>query len=390
MPTSRLLNKESSAGTWLLLRSGLLWMVAALVLASCASCAGVPSSGGEQAAKQIAARIEQLERVLKAAPASEQTAYELQRLQRSRRALEAGYLYASLYDLQPLMVENATRQYTESKRELDQAGFDVFDREWQSVGPQLSQQDKSLTKAGVDALPAAVRALVQSAQEQSRSLYQSARLYGRETTTPYGLHYIGQAKGFMDFAVWSAGLAFPRGPAGPVARAPEKEIAALERELLQSYQRPDATKQQGQFNEVSAQLKFAGDLNQQGKPLAALQTYLEASLMFGLMDAPSVNASDLDKLQKQGQQLKARFNAGPHDQSVGRMYWEVAENNLAVPAGDKSSERAAQRAAIILEKVLPRYFQYSEGAVGPAAPVAAATAPGNARVRVTLVRWPYT
>jgi hypothetical protein len=161
---------------------------------------------------------------------------------------------------------------------------------------------------------------------------------------------------------------------------------------LQSYQRPDATKQQGQFNEVSAQLKFAGDLNQQGKPLAALQTYLEASLMFGLMDAPSVNASDLDKLRKQGQQLKARFDVGPHEQSVGRMYWELAENNLAVPAGDKSSERAAQRAAVILEKVLPRYFQYAEGAaeVGPAAPVAAATAPGNARVRVTLVRWPYT
>jgi hypothetical protein len=228
MPKSRLLKKESSARTLLLRRrSGLSWMFAALVLALCASCAGVPSSGGEQAARQIAARIEQLERVLKAAPASEQTAYELQRLQRSRRALEAGFLYASLYDLQPVMVENATRQYTESKRELDKAGFDAFDREWQSVGPQLSQQDKSLTQAGVDALPEAVRALVQSAQEQSRSLYQSARLYGRETATPYGLHYIGQAKGFLDFAVWSAGLAFPRSAAGPGARAPEKEIAIL-------------------------------------------------------------------------------------------------------------------------------------------------------------------
>lgn len=365
-------------------------MVAVLVLASCAACAGVPSSGVEQPAKQIAARIEQLERVLKAAPASEQTAYELQRLQRSRRALEAGYLYASLYDLQPLVVEVAGRQYTESRRELDKAGFDEFDREWQSVGPQLSQQDKSLTQAVVDALPEAVRALVQSAQEQSRNLYQSARLYGRETTTSYGLHYIGQAKGFMEFAVWSAGLAFPRSPAGPGARSPEKEMAALERELLQSYQRPEATKQQAQFNEVSAQLKFAGDLNRQGKPLAALQTYLEASLMFGLMNAPSVNASDLDKLRKQGQQLKGRFNSGPEAQSVGRMYWEIAENNLAVPAGDKSSARAAQRAAVILEKVLPRYFQYAEGAVGPAAPVAAATAPGNARVKVTLVRWPYT
>jgi hypothetical protein len=364
-------------------------MVAALVLGLCASCAGVPSLEGEQSGKQIAAQIERLEHLLKAAPASEQTAYELQRLQRSRRALEAGYLYASLYDLQPVMVEVATREYTESKRELDKAGFDAFDREWQSVGLQLSQQDATLTEARVDALPAAVSALVQSAQEQSRSLYQAARLYGRETTTPYGLHYIGQAKGFLDFAVWSAGLPFPRSAsAQQPARAPEKEIAELERELLQAYERPDATKQQGQFNEVSAQLNFAGDLNRKGKPLAALQTYLEASMMLGLMDVPSVNAPDVNKLQKQGQELKARFNKGRQDQSIGQMYWEIAENNLAVPAADRSSERAARRAAAILERVLPRFFQYAESDDG--APVAAAAAPAGAKVKVTLVRWPYT
>jgi hypothetical protein len=176
----------------------------------------------------------------------------------------------------------------------------------------------------------------------------------------------------------------------PQARAPDKEIAGLERELLQSYQRPDAAKQQGQFNEVSAQLKFAGDLNRKGKPLAALQTYLDASLMFALMDAPAVNPSDFDRLQKQGQEIKARFTKGQQEQSVGRMYWEIAENNLAVPASDKSAERAARRAAVILEKVLPRYFQYAESGVGPGTPVAAATTASNAKVKVTLVRWPYT
>ena len=357
-----------------------------VVALSLASCAPSPSSGGERPEKQIAAQIERLERVLNAAPASEQTARELQRLRQSRKALEAGYLYASLYDLQPVMVAVAVRQYTESRRELDKAGFDAFDREWQAVGPQLSQQEGKLTDAGVNALPAAVRALVQSAQEQSRSLYQAARLYGRETTTPYGLYYIGEARGFLDFAVWSAGLPFPRSPLRQVSRSPEKEIAGLEGELLQSYQRPDAAKQQGQFNEVSAQLKFAGDLNRKGKPLAALQTYLDASLMFALMDAPTVGASDFAKLQSEGRELKARLDKGQQDQSVGQMYWEIAESNLAAPAGDRQAEREARRAAVILEKVLPRYFQYAERG----AETSSTSAVSSAKVKVTLVRWPYT
>jgi hypothetical protein len=107
-------------------------------------------------------------------------------------------------------------------------------------------------------------------------------------------------------------------------------------------------------------------------------------MMLGLMDTP---APDVNKLQKQGQEFKARFNKERQDQSIGQMYWEIAENNLAVAASDKSAERAARRAAVILERVLPRFFQYAESGAG--APVAA-TAPANAKVKVTLVRWPYT
>jgi hypothetical protein len=392
MSESYLLKKVSSAGALLLRRSSLLWMVAALVLLAFVLFRVVPSFYAQQPEKQIAAQIERLERDLKAAPASDQIAYELQRLQQARRALEAGYLYASLYNLQPVMVETASRQYTESKKELDKAAFDVFDREWQTVGPQLSQRGESLTEAKLERLPAAARALVQSSQEQSRSLYQSARLYGRETTTPYGLYYIGEAKGFMDFAVWTASLRFPRSPSWQ-ARSSEKEIAELEREVIQAYDRPDANKQQGRFNEVSAQLKFADDLNQKGKPVAALQTYLEASLMFGLMDGPTVKPPDLNRLQQQGQELKARFSdSSQADESLGRMYWEIAENNLAVPASDKSSERATRQSAVILEKVLPRYFQYLASSTSATAPVAAAAtaATVKAKVTVTLVRWPYT
>ena len=172
----------------------------------------IPSLYGQQPRQQIAAQADQLERILKAAPTSEQVTYDLQRLARARKALEAGYLYASLYYLQAVMAHVVAEQYIGSQKELEKAGFDLFEKEWQRLGPQLAQEEKEITEARLNSLPAAVRALVQNAQEQSRSYYQAGRLYARETTVPYGLHYIGEAKGLLAFAIWGAGLRFPKSP----------------------------------------------------------------------------------------------------------------------------------------------------------------------------------
>ncbi|HVG34036.1 MAG TPA: hypothetical protein VM911_13185 [Pyrinomonadaceae bacterium] len=348
----------------------------------------IPSLYGQQPRQQIAAQADQLESILKAAPASEQVTYDLQRLERARSALKSGYLYASLYYLQTVMAHAAGRQYVESKKELEKAGFDAFEKEWQLLGPQLSQEEKGLTEARLNALPAAVRALVQTAQEQSRSYYQAGRLYARETTVPYGLHYIGEAKGLLAFANWGAGLRFPQSPSWKGA-SPDSEISELEKEILKSYQRPDATKQQELFNEINSQLNFAQILTRKGKSVAALQTYLEASRLYSLLDPPNVQPSDSGKFQEQARAVKARLDAGQLDQSVGRMYWEIVQLKLDAADDNKLAETDARQVSIILDKVLPRYFQYlGNNNAAATAPPAAATA--HAKVKVTLVRWPYT
>ena len=362
------------------------WRVVVGLILFCWALLTIPTVYGLQPKEQIAAQIERMERIWKAAPTSEQTTYELQRLERSRKALQAGYLYASLYYLQTVMADAVTRQYTESRKELETAGFDAFEKEWQKIGPQLKEEEKSLTDARLASLPAAVRALVEAAQEQSRTYYQAGRLYARETTVAYGLHYIGSAQGLLDFATWSAGLHFPKSQTSK-ARPPEKEIAGLEREVLQSYQHTDATRQQDLFNEINSQLKFAEDLTHKGKAVAALQTYLEASRIFSLLDPPAVQATDFGKFQTEMRAFKDRFNASQQDSSVGQMYWEIVQLKLAGAADNKLSDADARQTAIILENVLPRYFQYA-GSSNDAAPAAADSA--HAKVKVTLVRWPYT
>jgi hypothetical protein len=350
----------------------------------------IPSLYGQQPKAQIAAQADQLERILKAAPASEEVRYDLQRLGRARSALEAGYLYASLYYLQTVMADAEALQYVGSKKELEKAGFDLFEKEWQRLGPQLSAEEKNLTEARLAALPAAVRALVQAAQEKGRSYYQAGRLYARETTVPYGLHYIGEAQGLLAFANWSASLRFPKSPSWQ-GRSPNKEIGELEKELLKSYQRPDATRQQELFNEISAQVKFAGDLTHRGKPAAALETYLEASRLFSLLAPPTAEPSDFGKFQEQARVVKDRLDVDRLDQSIGRMYWEIVQLKLAAAVDNKLAEGDARQVSVILNKVLPGYFQYlgnSNAAAG--APEAAAATTAHAKVRVTLIRWPYT
>lgn len=350
----------------------------------------IPSLYGQQPEQQIAAQADRLERMLKAVPASEQVTYDLQRLERVRSALKAGHLYASLYYLRTVMAHAVAEQYLQSKKELEKAGFDAFEKEWQLLGPQLSLEDKALTQSRLNALPAAVRALVQTAQEQSRSYYQAGRLYARETTVPYGLHYIGEAKGLLAFATWGAGLRFPQSPSWK-GLPPGKEINELEKEILKAYRRPGATKQQELFNEISAQLNFAQTLTREGKSVAALQTYLEASRLFTLLDPPAAQSTDFGKFQAQAREVKARLDAAQPDQSVGRMYWEIAQLKLSAAADQKLAEADARQVSIILDRVLPRYFQYLENGSGAAgaSPVAAART-ARAKVRVTLVRWPYT
>jgi hypothetical protein len=340
-------------------------------------------SYGQEPRAQISLQVGRLEHAINSAPASDQSADDTASLQQVRKGLDAGYLYASLYGLEPPMLHVATLQYTLSKSALESKGLDAFEEEWQRVGTHLNKEEQILTGTRLSSLPSAVRALVEAAQVQSRTYYQAARLYGRETTTEYGLQYIGLSKGYLDFAVWCAQLHFPASPSWK-AHSPGDDIAALEKDVIRSYSQPQALKQNEQFIGISSRLNFARELDKQGKWEAALQVYLNASLAFGLIDAPSTEDSKLGILQEESRGPN-RLAAFPLDQSIGQMYWEIAQLDLEGPADKKIDNANAHHAGVILKEVLPRYLRYLEHSA-----VTAAAPPAAAKVTVTLVRWPYT
>ncbi len=69
------------------------------------------------------------------------------------------------------------------------------------------------------------------------------------------------------------------------------------------------------------------------------------------------------------------------------MYWEIAQSELAASANSKTYTTGTLRAAIIVSDVLPRYFRSMSGGTTAGA---VAVSGGDAKVTITLVRWPYT
>lgn len=337
-----------------------------------------PAIGQSSAKDQIASEIQRFEQspAAKTADASD----DLAALRQSRSTLESGLIFASLYQLKSPFTDLAMQQYLGSKSDVKE--MDAFEKEWRRIGAELTTEESALTDAKLRALPSAVRAIVESNQLQSRTLYEAGHLYGRETGVPNGLAYNGLAKGLMDFAVWAAELKFPSSPGSPAPSA-RNGISELEKEVLQAYNKPGAAEQQGRFNQINSTLKFAAELDHAGKNDGALQQLLSASLTFGGLSAAAAGQNDAGELQKQLLKFKGRFAENSSDPSIGEMYWEI----LTASASSKTPATGAKRAAIIVDDVLPRYFRATTP--GESA-TATAVAPTGAKVTITLVRWPYT
>jgi len=344
-------------------------------------CLAVPGCRAEPPQAPIAAQIAGLERTL----AKLKPGAVSDDLRAARQALSAGYLYASLYDLEGPMAELAAMQQLGAKR--GEQDLDAFEKDWQAAGPGLRRRATGLTAAKLGALPAAVRALVEGAAAQSDVYYRAARLYGEHAGAPSGRYYLGIAQGHLDFALFAAGLAFPPGERS-AARSPEAAIAALDRRLVKSFDRPGATQRQGLFNDANSVLGFAGELTRQGKLDAGTQTYLDAALRIGLAETPAVAPSDAGRLARRSRELGERL-AGRADRSVGLLYWQLAQPGLAALAKGQTAAYGAKQAAVILDDVLPRYFAVSAGPAGPESGGAVAAA-ARQDVTVTLVRWPFT
>ncbi len=240
----------------------------------------------------------------------------------------------------------------------------------------------SLGKPDSDALnavaPAAARALGEAALSQVRVYYDSSLEYGRNTMPSQGLFYLGLAEAQREFVMFSRTLSPAVRPDPPSVRGLGPELDSLEGEMLEAYRPPASIDRHAEFIAASSTLKEARELDAAGLRYGALLRYLQAAQRFSLLRGAGT-AVGREVLSARLRELDARLAAGRVDDSLGRLFLESAQAEVAgaAPGAD------APAAAAIAGDVLPRYF----AALEPASPAAPRPAP---EVTVTLVRWPYT
>ncbi len=256
----------------------------------------------------------------------------------------------------------------------------AFEAEWARLGKTMRNDLESPSSAAFDGVqPAAVRALAEAAAPQVRIYYEASLEYGRNTMAINGLFYLGAAQAQRDFAALCRSLSSPSTGRAPPMRALGTEMDALERDLLAVYRPPVSIDRHTEFILASGRLKEARELDAAGLRYGELLRYLEAALRFAPLRPAPAPALEPSALEARLRDLESRLAADGLDHSLGRLFLEAAQADLAAPAPGKGPVIAAAIAA----DVLPRYL----AALEPARPAAPRPSP---RVTVTLVRWPYT
>jgi hypothetical protein len=286
----------------------------------------------------------------------------------------------------------------------------AFEAEWARLGTVLRADLGKPAPAALDGVqPAAVRAVGEAVLPQVRIYYDTSIEYGRNTMAQAGLFYLGVAQAQRDLVSLcrqiSASMAGPAVLPPPPLRALGGELDRLEGELLAAYRPPAAIDRHDDFILASSLLKEARELDAAGLRHGALLRYLQSAQRVALLRAaPAATAvapktsetmktSETPGTPKNRQtpqnndevlaaslrDLDARLAADPFDHSLGRLFLESAQADVA----SATPKKRPATAAVIAGDVLPRYF----AALGPARPEPPRPAP---EVTVTLVRWPYT
>jgi hypothetical protein len=252
-----------------------------------------------------------------------------------------------------------------------------FESERERMGQSLRADMAPPSASALEGVtPAAVRALGEAALPQVRTYYDASLEYGRNTMPETGLFYVGSAEAQRQLVALCRRLSAPAGQA-PAFRSLDADLDAFEAELLAAYKPPASIEKHPDFIAASSALKEARELNAAGLYRGALLRYLQGTLRAApfLPEHPVLTP---DEVRARLARFEARLAGSKTDHSIGRIFLESAQGDLA---GAPSS--VPPQAVAIVESVLPRYV----AALEPAKKTPAQPAAG---VTVTLVRWPYT
>jgi hypothetical protein len=356
--------------------------IALLALGLTASTIG--RGGASEPRDPLAVEIERWSAFLRDNPATDETWIQVKEssqpaLARAEEALRDGRRLLALLRLASPRPNLSAAAYLGERSPEERKDPAAFEAEWTRMGRLLRDDLGAPSAAALDGVrPAAVRALGEAALPQVRVYYEASLEYGRNTMPDAGLFYLGAARAQRDFTAFCRALSRPSALEAPPLRALDPELDALEAEVLAAYRPPASIDRHPEFIAASSTLKEARELNALGLRHGAMLRYLQAGLRFAPL-RPSPAPIDASALAGRLGELDRRLAASPFDDSLGRLFLEAAQADVAAL---KPGESPAVAVAIARD-VLPRYF----AGLAPAPPAAPRPAP---RATVTLVRWPYT
>ena len=302
-------------------------------------------------------------------------------LARATKALQDGYRWLALLRFASARSNLAASQYVQSRPEAERTDIAAFEREWARMGKVLAADLKPVSPGALDSVrPAAVRAIAEASVPQVRSFYEASADYARATMPQYGLFYVGNAAAYRDFVAFCRALSEPSGKKLPPLRSLEPDLDALETEILADYKPPAAIDKHSDFIGTSATLKEARELEGAGLRYGSLLRYLQAAQRLGMIRATAGAPADPAALASAVSDFGARLAANGGDDSIGRVFLQQAQADLADPVGAAGPHGIA---SATVKEVFPRYLAALKPA--PAAP-----RNEQPKVTVTLVRWPYT
>ena len=278
----------------------------------------------------------------------------------ARSNLKLGNGYLSLYTIRNCYIELASLAFAASNGDVQKKDAAVFEEEWRQLGLVLSEKEKTVSQRSSKQLPAFIVALADVSKIQVKQYYQSGRLFALNSNMAEGTYYLGRAPANLDFAVFCRGLHFPTPKSTIKLRSLEPELTKLETMVLRTYKSADVSSQQGQYNRVNSNLKIGAELNKASFFEGALLKYLESKLYFGLLITTG-EKEDLQHLQSRSKEVGKLLTTGKADHSIAILFWQMAETALNQPGSTQPTPAQIKRAVVILNDVLPSYFDYMKG-----------------------------
>ena len=337
---------------------------------------------------QVKSEIQRLQKSLKEHPVTD-APFGLpealpKTLDEAAQELSAGRLYVSLEKLQ--LVEDWLQgaRLLAEKEEVAKQGLPAFESRWGKASMSLTALEERSRQEDGSPSPAAVRALLQFSQVSAAGLIDGGRAFATIGTPADGLFNLGQGMGETEFASFAASLHFPANKTALLLRSILPELIALQAKTNAAFQPPKSIDQHGQFMAINSALKVAQELDARKFYAGALYQYLEATLQYGMLNAPQVDSAALAELKSSLQAAGSKLQKSATDESIVQLFQQRAETILSHADGSEPSADERRGLKVYLTEVLPAYFSVRSG------PAPSLTTPSGKAATLTLIRWPYT